>query len=63
MTNEMIVMRITRVELCDLLLACTACDHNTNENTKKWRRLHDKLEAILDGFDADERENIATGRF
>ena len=53
MTNEKIVtVKIKRIELCDLLLACTALDDVTDETTKKWAKLHDKLKEILDDYDS-----------
>lgn len=50
MTNELIVnVRIKRIDLCDLLLACTAVYEDTG--AKKWDQLHDKLQMILEQFD------------
>lgn len=63
MTNEMIVtMRITRGELCDLLLACTACYDDVNG--KKWGKLHDKLHEALVDFDTEQarRDDIARAK-
>ena len=55
MTNEKTVtVKIKRIELCDLLLACTTLDVLTDENTKKWAKLHDKLKEILDDFDSEQ---------
>ena len=55
MTNEKTVtVKIKRIELCDLLLACTTLDVLTDENTKKWAKLHDKLKEILDDFDSKQ---------
>lgn len=52
MLNEKTVtVEIKRIQLCDLLLACTHLDMETSEDTKKWRELHDKLKQILDDFD------------
>ena len=53
MTNEKTVtVKIKRIERCDLLLACTTLDVLTDENTKKWAKLHDKLKEILDDYDS-----------
>lgn len=57
MTNEKIVtVKIKRIELCDLLLACTALDDVIDENTTKWAKLHDKLKEILDDFDSKQED-------
>lgn len=50
-TNESVVtLKLKRIELCDLLLACWATD-KVSEGAPKWMELHDKLEAILKDFD------------
>ena len=49
--EKTVAMKIKRIDLCDLMLACTALDSATDENTTKWAKLHDKLAAILDEFD------------
>lgn len=50
MPNEMTVnVKIKRIELCDLLLACTAVYEETG--AEKWSQLHDKLNTILEQFD------------
>lgn len=52
MLNEKIVtLKITRIDLCDLMLACTAIDNATDNDNVKWAKLHDKLKGILDEFD------------
>lgn len=48
-------VKITRLELCDLLLACTALDNETPADTQKWGKLHDKLKNILDEFDQKQK--------
>ena len=50
--EKTVTVKIKRIELCDLLLACTALDDITDENTKKWAKLHDKLKEILDDYDS-----------
>lgn len=51
-TNDMtITLKLTRIEVCDLLLACL-CTSESAPGAKKWDQLHDKLEEILDDFDA-----------
>ena len=42
-------LKLKRIEICDLLLACTAIAEETD--SKKWTELHDKLAKILDDFD------------
>lgn len=44
-------VKISRIELCDLLLACTTISDETNA-AKKWNDLHDKLMKQLDDQDA-----------
>lgn len=51
-TNDMTVtLKLKRIEVCDLLLACLAAD-SMAQGADKWDKLHDKLMAILDEFDA-----------
>ena len=53
--NERTVsVKIRRIDLCDLLLACTVLDCKTDPDTKKWAKLHDKLAAILEDFDSKQ---------
>ena len=42
-------VKLTRRDVCDLLLACTAIEIETDQ--QRWRDLHDKLTAQLDAFD------------
>lgn len=52
MLNEKTVtVKIKRIQLCDLLLACSVLDKASDKGTKKWRELHDQLKEILDDFD------------
>lgn len=52
MLNEMTVnMNLQRLDICDLMLACTAAKFNANDGGKKWEKLHDKLAEILKAFD------------
>lgn len=44
-------VKLERIDVCDLLIACTALEQETG--AKKWGRLHDKLEAALNEFDAE----------
>ena len=48
--NEMTVtLKLKRIDICDLLIACTATYHSSG--AQKWADLHDKLEEILKQFD------------
>lgn len=49
-----VTVKIRRIELCDLLLACTALDKASSEKTTKWAKLHDKLKEVLDDFDGKQ---------
>ena len=53
-------IEVTRIEICDLVLACTLLDQRTDDSTTKWRKLHDKLKAQLDELDRqlDEVQDI-----
>ena len=53
--NQMTVnAKLKRIDICDLLIACTIVDEATEEDNTKWAELHDKLKAILDEFDAKQ---------
>lgn len=52
--QKTVTVKIKRIELCDLLIACAAVStavKESGETGKKWDDLHDKLEAILQDFD------------
>lgn len=42
-------VNLQRIDVCDLLIACTYCEQATG--AKKWGELHDKLKAALEAFD------------
>ena len=44
-----VTLKLKRIEVCNLLLACTALAEG--ENRKHWEELHDKLFSILDEYD------------
>lgn len=48
-----VTLKIRRIDLCDLMMACTAVSTSLdNENDKKrWDDLHGRLDAILKEFD------------
>lgn len=47
--EKTMTLKLKRIEVCDLLLACTACERETD--AKKWGELHDKLKGMLEAFD------------
>ena len=52
-------VKLSRIEVCDLLLACTACEAETE--AKKWGDLHEKLLKQLEAF--DEKNGIGSIEF
>lgn len=60
MPNEKIVsLELKRIDLCDLLLACTAAEEiakNNGSTGEKWNKLWLKVFDILNDF--DEKEGI-----
>lgn len=58
MRNEMLNgmtmnVNLKRIEICDLMIACTCAEYSANDGGKKWKNLHDKLEQMLNEFDAE----------
>lgn len=51
LNQRTVTVKISRIELCDLLLACTSAQYQANDGGEKWKRLHDKLKSQLDDFD------------
>ena len=47
--EKTVTLKLKRIEVCDLLLACSLIADDSN--AKKWNALHDKLKEILDDFD------------
>lgn len=56
LNQKTVTVKMKRIELCDLLIACTALDEETNADNRKWAKLHDKLKAVLDEFDSKQEE-------
>lgn len=54
LNEKTVTVKMKRIDLCDLMLACTALDNATDENTTKWATLHDQLKEILDDFDSKQ---------
>lgn len=57
LNQKTVTVKMKRVELCDLLMACTALDEETSADNHKWAKLHDKLKEILDDFDSRQEVN------
>ena len=49
--DEIMYVRLKRIDVCDLLLACIAADKDTDGDAKKWFKLHDKIREQLKTFD------------
>lgn len=45
--NFKTTLNVTRIEVCDLLIACLAAKQLASDEGKKWDRLHDKLRSQL----------------
>lgn len=54
LNEKTVIVKMKRIDLCDLLIACTAFDRATDKNTTKWAKLHDRLKEILDDFDSKQ---------
>lgn len=50
-------IEVERIELCDLMLACTAAEMLANDDGQKWTRLHSKLKDILEEYDNSKTTN------
>ena len=53
--SKTVPVKISRVELCDMLIATTAIAQAFKAEgrySRKWKILHDKLKEQLDAFDA-----------
>ena len=47
--GKTMTLKLKRIEVCDLLMACTFLEQETD--AKKWGELHDKLKGMLEAFD------------
>jgi hypothetical protein len=45
-------VKLRRIDVCDLLLACSCADRNVDDGSEKWKKLHDVLMEQLEAFDA-----------
>lgn len=57
--QKTMTVKLSRIEVCDLLLACAACEAETE--AKKWGELHEKILKQLDAF--DKKNGIGTMEF
>lgn len=46
-------VKLERIDICDLMLACTMSQFSANDGGKKWARLHDKLKQQLEDLDRE----------
>lgn len=49
LNQRTITLKLTRIEVIDLMIACTAVSEASD--AKKWNKLHDKLEEYIDALD------------
>lgn len=49
LNQKTVTLKLKRIEVCNLLIACTAL--SDGEHREHWKELHDKLEEILNEFD------------
>jgi hypothetical protein len=47
--EKTVTLKLKRIDVCNLLIACTAL--SDGEHREHWKLLHDKLEQILVDFD------------
>lgn len=53
MRNEFeTTIKLKRIDICDLLIACTNAQQTASDGGAKWKRLHDELKRQLDELDA-----------
>lgn len=51
--DKNVKIEIKRIEVCDLLLACTAAQQQANDGGEKWKRLHEKIKMQIDAIDQE----------
>lgn len=49
-------VKMKRIDICDLLLACLAAKSLANDAGAKWNRLHDMLKQQLEDLDRQLNE-------
>lgn len=50
LNNRTVTLKMTRGEVCDLLIACNTMPAVVESD--KWKKIHDKMREQLDAFDA-----------
>ena len=57
LNQKTVTAKLQRIELCDLMIACTAVAQSLEKEghtATQWHNLHDKLSAIIDEFDSKQ---------
>ena len=44
-------IKARRIDICDLMMACTLAKQAANDGGRKWDKLHDLLKSQLDELD------------
>lgn len=44
-------IKVRRIDICDLMIACTLAKQAANDGGRKWDKLHDMLKSKLDELD------------
>lgn len=44
-------IKVRRIDICDLMMACTLAKQMANDVGRKWDKLHDLLKSQLDELD------------
>ena len=52
-------IELSMAEMASLMLACTICDQETDEDTHRWKILHDKL---YEAFDKAYNMKVHSGK-
>ena len=54
--EKQITVTFTRLELCDLMLACIAAQYSANDGGAKWKRLNKIIHQMIDESDAERQQ-------
>lgn len=46
-------VRLRRIDICDLMLACTCAEFSANDGGEKWKRLREELRKQLEELDEE----------
>ena len=60
MRDDFKTIKLRRIDICDMMLACLAAKELANDEGKKWDRLRETLKSQLKELDKklDEIENV-----